>query len=253
MVGEVPAVGIQSRHGHRHAAHGRGTGRPERPVLDPGADARDPRRDNQLVDVAHGRYLASHIAGSRYAEVDGDDYLPFVGDAEAILAEIEEFLTGGRPTIERDRVLATVQFTDIVGSTEKAAVLGDAAWLPQRHHQTVRGLPERHRRRESAGDGFLPPSTVPPGPSGLRWPSLMLWPTSASRYGPGCTVAHGRVRASGREGRRDRGAHRGPRGLAGRAGGGARVEHREGPRWDRVCPSRMPASASRRACRTVGP
>lgn len=117
------------------------------------------RRDNRLVDVAHGRYLASHIAGSRYAEVDGDDYLPFVGDAEAILEEIEGFLTGGRPTIEHDRVLATVLFTDMVGSTEKAAVLGDAAWLAllERHHRTVRSLLERHRGREvdTAGDGFL--------------------------------------------------------------------------------------------------
>jgi class 3 adenylate cyclase len=117
------------------------------------------RKDNRLVDVAHGRYLANHIAGSRYAEVDGDDYLPFIGDSDEILGQIEEFLTGAKPTIGHDRVLATVLFTDIVGSTEKAAALGDAAWLGllHRHHSTIRGLLERHRGREvdTAGDGFL--------------------------------------------------------------------------------------------------
>ncbi len=117
------------------------------------------RRDNRLVDVAHGRYLAEHIPAARYVELEGDDYLWFVGDSDAILDEIEVFLTGSRRTREADRVLATVLFTDVVGSTERAAALGDAAWRDLRavHDAVVRAELARHRGREidTAGDGFL--------------------------------------------------------------------------------------------------
>jgi class 3 adenylate cyclase len=117
------------------------------------------RRDNRLVDVAHGRYLAQHIPAARYVELEGDDYLWFVGETGPILDEIEEFLTGSRRAPEPDRVLATVLFTDIVGSTERAAALGDAAWrsLRSAHDAIVRAELERHRGREidTAGDGFL--------------------------------------------------------------------------------------------------
>ncbi len=117
------------------------------------------RRDNRLVDVTHGRYLAERIPGARYVELDGDDYLWFVGDTGPILDEIEEFLTGSRRSTEHDRVLATVLFTDIVGSTERAASAGDAAWrkLRDAHDAIVRAELERHRGREidTAGDGFL--------------------------------------------------------------------------------------------------
>src|SRR5204863_3859135 len=92
-------------------------------------------------------------------EFPGTDHLPYVGDSEAILDEVQEFLTGVRPPPEIDRVLATVMFTDIVGSTERASALGDRAWkdLLQRHHALVRKELARFRGREidTAGDGFL--------------------------------------------------------------------------------------------------
>jgi class 3 adenylate cyclase len=117
------------------------------------------RKDNWLVDVGHGRYLAEHIPGARYEEVPGVDYFPFVGDSETILQEIEEFLTGVRHGPEADRVLATILFTDIVASTEHAARLGDHAWreLVGRHDRLVREELDRFRGREvdTAGDGFL--------------------------------------------------------------------------------------------------
>ena len=117
------------------------------------------RRDNRLVDVAHGRYLSEHMPAARYVELEGDDYLWFVGDSDAILDEVEMFLTGSRRAREADRVLATVLFTDVVGSTERAAALGDAAWRDLRvvHDAVVRAELARHRGREidTAGDGFL--------------------------------------------------------------------------------------------------
>jgi pimeloyl-ACP methyl ester carboxylesterase len=117
------------------------------------------RAGNRLVDVALGRYLAEQIPGARYVEVAGVDYFPFVGDAEAILDEVEEFVTGERTGAEGDRVLATVLFTDIVSSTERLAQLGDHRWkdLLQRHDKLVRHEISRHRGREvdHTGDGFL--------------------------------------------------------------------------------------------------
>jgi class 3 adenylate cyclase len=111
------------------------------------------------VPIDHGRYLAEHIPGARYVEVPGTDTFLWAGDPEPIVGEVEEFLTGTRRPSETDRVLATVLFTDIVGSTERAAELGDAAWkeLLERHHEVVRSELRRFRGREidSAGDGFL--------------------------------------------------------------------------------------------------
>ena len=83
------------------------------------------RRGDRLVDVGNGRYLAANIPGARYLELPGDDHIYFAGDADALLDEIEEFVTGARGTHDPDRVLATVMFTDIVSSTEHAARLGD--------------------------------------------------------------------------------------------------------------------------------
>jgi class 3 adenylate cyclase len=117
------------------------------------------RVGDRYVRVGHGRYLTEHIPGAKYVELRGEDHLFFAGDTEAMLGEIEEFLTGVRPVPEIDRVLATVLFTDIVGSTERAATLGDRAWhaLLDTHHGIVRRELERHRGREvdTAGDGFL--------------------------------------------------------------------------------------------------
>jgi class 3 adenylate cyclase len=117
------------------------------------------RTGDQDVSVGNGRYLAEHIPGAKYVELPGDDHLLFAGDTGLILDEVEEFLTGVRRGPDPDRVLVTLLFTDIVGSTQRAAELGDRAWreLVDRHHALVRSELERWQGREldTAGDGFL--------------------------------------------------------------------------------------------------
>lgn len=106
-----------------------------------------------------GRHLAEQIPGSKYVELPGNDHLPFAGNGDAVLDEIEEFLTGIRHSPEPDRVLATVMFTDIVDATRRAAELGDRRWrdLLETHYALVRAELDRFRGREidTAGDGFL--------------------------------------------------------------------------------------------------
>jgi class 3 adenylate cyclase len=117
------------------------------------------RRGNLWMPVAFGRYLAQHIAGARFVEIDGVDHLYHQGNADHILSVVQEFVTGEHEALEDDRVLATVLFTDIVGSTETATSLGDQAWrdLLVRHHAVVRREIAHFRGREvaTAGDGFL--------------------------------------------------------------------------------------------------
>jgi class 3 adenylate cyclase len=117
------------------------------------------RRDDVYRNPGHAKYLAAHIPGAKLVELPGMDHLPYVGDSDAILDEVQEFLTGVRPPPEHDRVLATVMFTDIVGSTERASALGDRAWkeVLQRYHALVRQELARFRGQEidTAGDGFL--------------------------------------------------------------------------------------------------
>jgi class 3 adenylate cyclase len=117
------------------------------------------RTDDADVQVDEGRYIAERISGARFVEVPGADHSMWTGDATAILDEIEEFLTGVRRGPEPDRVLATVLFTDVVGSTELATRLGDRAWrdLLGRYHAAVRRELDRWRGRvvDTAGDGFL--------------------------------------------------------------------------------------------------
>jgi len=117
------------------------------------------RREDLAIDVGHSRYVAAHIPGARYVELEGRDNLLVVGDSDRILAEVERFLTGTHTPPEPDRVLATVMFTDIVGSTETAARLGDRAWraLLNRHDDLSRAQLARFRGRavKSLGDGFL--------------------------------------------------------------------------------------------------
>jgi len=111
------------------------------------------------VNVEEGRWIADQIPGAKFVEIPGGDHVPWVGDQEAILATTEEFLTGERPLPEADRVLVTVLFTDIVGSTELAAELGDRRWreLLEAHHAEVRKQLGRFRGQEvdTAGDGFF--------------------------------------------------------------------------------------------------
>jgi pimeloyl-ACP methyl ester carboxylesterase len=117
------------------------------------------RRGDRVVNWRAGRELASQIPGARYVELPGIDHVPWAGDADAVLGEIEEFLTGTRSVPEADRVLATVMFTDLVGSTERAAAVGDARWrgLLAEHQASVRRELMRFRGREvkTLGDGFL--------------------------------------------------------------------------------------------------
>lgn len=116
-------------------------------------------RQDEFIPVEDAHYLAEHIPGAKLVVLPGMDHIPFYGDAEGYAEEIEEFLTGARHTPVPDRVLTTVMFTDIVGSTERAAALGDARWreLVDRHDELVRGELGSHRGREikTTGDGFL--------------------------------------------------------------------------------------------------
>jgi len=117
------------------------------------------RVGDHVVRVENARYIAERIQGAKYVELPGPDHFPFVGDTDAILDEVEEFMTGARRGQEPDRVLATVMLTDMVGATERAVALGDRRWrdLLDRHHAVVREQLSRFRGREidTAGDGFL--------------------------------------------------------------------------------------------------
>ena len=114
---------------------------------------------DRAVPVELGRYLARHIPGARYVEMPGIDHVPFGDTADRTLAEVEAFVTALPEEAEPDRVLATVMFTDIVSSTERATELGDRRWreLLQSFHGAVRGQLARFRGREidTAGDGVL--------------------------------------------------------------------------------------------------
>jgi class 3 adenylate cyclase len=123
-------------------------------------------RDNpNFSPVANGQYLAEHITGSHFVELPGQDALYWVGDTAPILDEIEEFVTGVRGGFGGERVLTTIIFTDIVGSTERAAILGDYRWrdLLDNHDNIVRHELDRFNGREvnTAGDGFVATFTSP--------------------------------------------------------------------------------------------
>jgi class 3 adenylate cyclase len=113
---------------------------------------------DRVCHVENARYLGRTIPGARYVELAGDDHVPWF-DPEPTLAEIREFLTGTREARRPDRALATVLFTDLVGSTEQAAALGDRRWrdLLEQHHAAVRRELARFDGREidTAGDGFF--------------------------------------------------------------------------------------------------
>jgi class 3 adenylate cyclase len=117
------------------------------------------RVGDKICHVENARFLAGRIAGARYVELAGEDHIPSAGGGDQIVDEIQEFLTGVREPEQPDRVLATVLFTDIVGSTERARELGDREWreLLDRHHAAVRHELTRFRGREidTAGDGFF--------------------------------------------------------------------------------------------------
>jgi pimeloyl-ACP methyl ester carboxylesterase len=188
------------------------------------------RKDNAYIRADNGRYLAEHIPGAKFMEVPGIDHLFHAGETDVILDAIEEFLTGRHHTAEEDRVLATVLFADIVGSTERAAALGDRAWrdLLEGYYGVARGraLPrprDRYRRRRllrclrRAGAGDT--RRLCDSRRGGRHRAH-----SARR------PAHRRVREGRRENRRTRRAHRRPcrrpRGTRRGAGVGDRARPR---------------------------
>jgi class 3 adenylate cyclase/pimeloyl-ACP methyl ester carboxylesterase len=122
-------------------------------------------RTGHPIDVRGGRYLADKITGARFVELPGSEAFPYLGDWERLIEEIERFLTGLRdtglhePEPGSDRILATILFTDIVGSTAKAAELGDRGWreLLTEHHGLIRWQLVHHGGIEldTAGDGFF--------------------------------------------------------------------------------------------------
>jgi len=117
------------------------------------------RKGDPVQPLEDGRYLARHIPGAKYVELEGTDHGPAQGNSAAILDEMEEFLTGMRRGTDVERVLSTVLFTDIVNATGSAVTLGDARWrdLLEMHNTAMREELARHRGREidTAGDGFL--------------------------------------------------------------------------------------------------
>ena len=117
------------------------------------------RTGDRLVNIRSGRYLAEHIPGARIVELPGSDHAGYAGDTDAIVDEAQEFLTGIRGSPDLDRVLATVMFTDIVGSTDRAASLGDRRWrqLLDDHDAMIARHVEQFRGRfvKHTGDGAL--------------------------------------------------------------------------------------------------
>ena len=117
------------------------------------------RAGDKVNAVAHGRYLADRIPGARWVELPGEDFLLWAGNTDIIADEVEEFVTGRRSGAAPTRIVATVMFTDVVGSTERARALGDRAWsdLLESHNARVRTELRRFGGREidAAGDGFL--------------------------------------------------------------------------------------------------
>ena len=117
------------------------------------------RTAERVIDVGHARYMAQHIPGAKLVELPGEDHTAWFGDQASILDEVEQFLTGRRHAHEPERVLATVLFVDIAGSTARAATLGDHSWreLLETFYARVREVLHQYRGREinTSGDGFL--------------------------------------------------------------------------------------------------
>jgi pimeloyl-ACP methyl ester carboxylesterase len=170
-----------------------------------------------IVPFAQGKWLAEQIPGARFVELAGTDHVPWFDVADEVITEIREFLTGFREPSEPDQVLATVLFTDIVDSTDRAREMGDREWrdLLEKHHATVRDILSRYRGREidTAGDGFF---AAFDGPArGIRCAHAVL--DALQGLGPPGTERppHRRMRGRRRQAGRDRRPY-------GRARGGCR-------------------------------
>ena len=203
------------------------------------------RTGDLIAPVEGARLMAERIPDARLVEFEGADHVPFAGDFEPVLDEMEEFLTGTRQARPLDRVLATVMFTDIVDSTRRAADAGDRRWreLIERHDELTRRQLDRFRGREvkTLGDGFL---------ATFDGPARAIECACAIRDGVGplgldvrAGLHTGRVRARGRRRARDGGQHRRPGRRAGRRQRGAGLEHRQGPGGGRRPRVRRPRRA----------
>jgi len=213
-----------------------------------------------IVPFGQGCWLAEQIPGARFVELEGRDHVPWFDVADEVITETREFLTGFREAPEPEQILATVLFTDIVGSTERAQELGDREWraLLERHHATVRDVLARYRGREidTAGDGFLASFDGPA--RGIRCAITVRDALAALGIPVRSGLQHRRGRAHRRQAGGDRGAHRlarscrrrrrrGARVLDG-AGSGRRFGHRvQGPRTAQAQRARRAAQALRRA------
>ena len=169
------------------------------------------RAENRHYRAPMGRYLAEHIPGAKYVELPGADWYPPFVNADSVLDEIEEFLTGARPAPARDRLLATVLFTDIVGSTDLAASLGDQRWLDLRaaHDGLVRTLLDRYRGKEvtTTGDGFLATFDGPARAVRCASEIALAVRSLGSRFGRGCIAARSRSRTDRSPGSRSTSPH----------------------------------------------
>jgi pimeloyl-ACP methyl ester carboxylesterase len=189
------------------------------------------RRGNQYLGSEHSRYLADHIPGARYVDVEGRDHVPYLGDQEPILEVVEEFLTGGRKPPEADRVLATILFTDIVGSTEKGRG-GGRRPLARASPGAPRGHPARAGAIPRSGDRC-----------DRRWSLRRLRRSgpcravrlrdrlgrATTRVGGQSRGPHGRVRGGRSQAGGHRRSHRSQSRRDGRARRGVGLEHGEGP------------------------
>ena len=159
IVGSFTTPCLQPRGSRCVDAHGVRDRYAAGPPCDSSADLGPSSHKDRMVHVEHARYLAEQIPDAKYVELPGTDHFFFTGDADAYLDQIEEFLTGEHHTSESDRVLATVLFADIAGSTERAVELGDSRWhrLLDSYYGVARRQLERFRGREidTAGDGFF--------------------------------------------------------------------------------------------------
>ncbi len=189
------------------------------------------RTNDPVADVEAARDLATHIEGARFVEFPGDTHAFFHGaDSDEVADEIQEFVTGSRPAIGGDRALATVLFTDIVGSTRTAADLGDHEWrgVVERHHTIVRDLLARSRgiEMDTAGDGFF--ATFDGPARAVRCALAAVEAVRPLGIEIRAGVHTGEIETIRRQGGRDRRDHRSQDRGIGRSLRGSRVFDREG-------------------------
>ena len=204
------------------------------------------RAHDPFLDIRHSEYLVEHIPDAKFVQLPGHDNLILSGDTDALLDEVEEFVTGERPSSrEPDRALATVMFTDIVGGTERAAEIGDRRWrdLLETHYGVIRTQIDRYQGREvkTMGDGFLATFDGPARGDPLRDRVDRRGPRPRPRHPR--RPAHRRGGGDGRRRRRDGRPHRRPRRRQGR--GRARCWSRAPSRtWSSARASSSPTAAA---------